>query len=211
MLRNLRTWRCLLSLSMALSVSLLPSTGAAQGPSAGTYEDGVRLGNRNAGILFSRLKLRTVDTQGCSAIGQLETALVRVSASVHAPNGSSDRLVRGFYRGYQEVIRDSLREVRRGCGALRHESGAFVGNYLGSLACNGSAFLEPVELLSFYGGWANQDSGLERECLESAREVLWGCIDSSGEIPRALERAVSAACLDAGESELLWDAEGAAR
>lgn len=186
-------------LSLGLFTAVAPVGATVHGATAGTYEEGVALGHRNAGILFDRLKLRTVDTQGCEAIGRLEAALVRVVSSVRPPRGSSDALVRGFYRGYQEEIREGLQTVRRGCGPLRRSSGIFLGNYFGALTCSAAAQSTAIELVPITESWASEDGLGLQECLDAGREFLWSCEESFGRGAEGFESLVAQACAQSGD------------
>lgn len=193
-------WRLALSLSALtalVSFGSLPSAFASHG-TAGTYEDGWNLGQRNAGILFERLKLRTVQTQGCGALGKLESALIRVASTIHAPVGSSDAFVRGFYRGYQEEIRDDLRQVRNGCGVVRYSSGGFLGSYFGAMACGSASQGVRIELVGHPGGWEESSGAALEQCIDAAREVLWSCETLSNEESERWDSQISEACTASG-------------
>src|SRR5690606_7732223 len=76
------------------------------------WHEGHRLGLRNGGILVDRLVRATVGHHGCPGVADLESALIKVVRNVSAPQGQSDALVLGFYRGYLDAVRDGIRGAR---------------------------------------------------------------------------------------------------
>ena len=194
-----RRWRHSWRAWAVVAVTAPAAAGASPPVSgAGTYDEGKALGHRNAEILFERLKLRTVDTQGCGAIPKLESDLVRVASTIHPPVGSADSLVRGFYRGYQEEIREGLRRVRRGCGSVRRSSGTFSGTYFGALTCSAASQGARIELVPLWESWEEDRESSLQECVESARAVLWGCSDSLSPDTALFESSVEEACWASG-------------
>jgi len=162
------------------------------------FGKGYRLGQRNGTILVDRLKQRTVDTHGCVAISDLESALLQVTRSVQSPVPGSTRLIGGFYQGYLDSIRNAIQEVRRDCDALSYSSGEFAGDLYGSLVCQVVSVnvfaVSHLELLPLYEGWSGGSSEVLSSCRSSIEATLTACAGDTSTI--SVEVAADAACSD---------------
>ena len=145
----------------------------------GTFEHGVVVGLRNGGLIVERLKLRTVGTQGCDALGDLQTALLAVVRAARPPAHSDDSLVAGFYSGYLRSVRTGLREARSGCDSLSFQTGGFAGTLYGTLFCQvhavSPAALESLEAESLYAGWTGGAESVRTECEEALAAAASEC------------------------------------
>jgi hypothetical protein len=182
---------------------------ASQAPAAvvvggGDFGDGYELGLRNGGILVDRLKSRTTDLQGCSAIGQLESALVKVTRTVRPPANRRDRFVSGFYSGYLDSVRDAIAEVRWGCDLGGYSSGEFAGQLYGAVACQVETIsvdaLLGLELKPLYVGWSGGSSSVQASCRTTLIETLTAC-SSGASVEVQLEAAIRVSCSDSASSE----------
>ncbi len=146
--------------------------------SAGTFEQGLEIGRRNGDLIAQRLTDRTVGTEGCTGIGKLERGLLAVTRSIRPPASASDALVRGFYRGYLNSVREAIRSTRRGCDLSRLDRGDVVGEIYGSLLCQvASLSVEAVtrfEVESLYAGWATT-ADVVAECRTSVAVTVRNC------------------------------------
>lgn len=192
------TTAILATLSIACSdASALAPAPLPAGIEAGTEAQGRALGRRNGDIIVGRLRDRTVGTQGCAAIDQLETALVSVTRNVRRPVGGDD-LARGFYRGYLDSVRDGIRDARASCGSFGHSSGVFAGQLYGALLCEVSKV--SVDLATsfetdwLYDGWSGQSIQVLQECRASAELTLRDC---GGDVADLLSLSVERSCSDA--------------
>jgi hypothetical protein len=144
---------------------------------AGTLEQGVALGRRNGEIMALRLRSRTVDVEGCVAMKKLEDAMLAVTRSIRPPAGD-EALARGFFRGYLDALKTSVREVRDECGSGRIMEGTFAGALIGNIVCR-AAIVDVniaigIELDSFFDGVGSDDELLS-QCSLSAKTVLQDC------------------------------------
>ena len=145
----------------------------------GTFEQGVELGLRNGGLIVERLKLRTVGTQGCEALPELQGALLAVTRSIRPPRDSGDSLVAGFYTGYLRAARAGIREARAGCDQLTFDSGGFAGSLYGILFCQVSTVsteaLGTLQTEALYEGWTGGASDRTAECEEALAAATATC------------------------------------
>ena len=162
----------------------------------GTQAQGYALGRRNGDIIVGRLQDRTVGTRGCSAIPQLETALVSVIRNVRRPHGNDD-MARGFYRGYLDAVREGVRDARTICHTRPHSSGAFAGELYGALLCEVSKvsvdLATSIEIDWLYDGWSGSSTEVIQECRTSATVTLRSC---DGDVADLLSLAVERSCSD---------------
>ena len=172
---------------------LLP---APESVSAGTQTEGYALGRRTGEIIVNRLSDRTVGTEGCSAIGRLESALVQVTRNIRRPQGDDD-LVRGFYRGYLDAVRGGIRNARTVCDNQSYASGEFAGQLYGALLCEVSKvsldLATSIELESLYDGWSGGSVDVIQECRTTANLTLQDC---EGAEPDLLQLSIEKSCSD---------------
>lgn len=169
---------------------------------AGDYGDGRALGRRNGSILVDRLKQRTTDIGGCGAIPQLERALVSVTRTVRPPYQSGDAFVSGFYSGYVDVVRDTIRDLRYGCDSSIYSSGEFAGQLYGAVACqvrtvsvSFESALGSLEIQPLYSGWSGGSTAVQSSCRVTLRESIQSCASGS-ELSTDLEAAILVSCSD---------------
>ncbi|MGZ3697566.1 MAG: hypothetical protein ACXWP5_05635 [Bdellovibrionota bacterium] len=164
-------------------------------PESGTQSDGYALGLKNGAVLVDRLKQRTVDEKGCSAIGDLQQALLAVSKSIRPPANLKDKVVRGFYRGYLDAIRDAIRDARAGCGVSALDDGSFAGSLYGEVICQvdatGSDGLGGLKLEPLYSGWSGGSSDIQSECQASLELALNACANGASEISSLVSEGCS--------------------
>jgi hypothetical protein len=184
------------------------STPAASAPAGavnssslgGDYADGYSFGERNATLLIHRLRQRTVDAQGCGAVDQLESSLVRVVGTVKPPF-ARDLYVAGFYSGYIDAIRITLSDVRHSCGASRYESGEFAGQLFGTIACQTrSISADAASRLVFqplYSGWSGGSQTVQADCASALHRTVEACAEGT-DLGSSLEAAIQSGCSDTG-------------
>lgn len=149
----------------------------------GTWEQGYELGHTNGLTNVNRLKQRTIDAEGCSAVGKLERALVAVSRKVKPPVARSEgdvELTRGFFKGYVDAVREAIHETRQGCGALVHDDGALVGSLFGAVICSVSSvdveLVTSIEIGSLYDGWSGGSTETVWSCRTSVNTIVKQCV-----------------------------------
>jgi hypothetical protein len=178
-------------------VSNVPAAAVVVG--GGDFGDGYALGKRNGSILVDRLKSRTTDTQGCQAIDQLESALIKVTRTVRPPAHQRDRFVSGFYSGYLDSVRGAIEDVRWGCDLRSYSSGEFAGQLYGAVACQVETIsvdaLLGLEFSPLYAGWSGGSSSVQATCRATLTESVRACSDGV-DIDLQLEAAIRVSCSD---------------
>lgn len=163
----------------------LPALNTANGNalSAGSYQDGLILGHRNGEIIVGRLRAGTIGVRGCSALPKLEQALIKVVQNITAPQGG-DQLVRGFFKGYLDSVRDAIHQTRWTCQASTFDNGEWAGIFYGTLLCKLSVIsidmAQSLEMEPLYEGWSGSSSDVKHECRTAANVTLKSCKLSSG-------------------------------
>jgi hypothetical protein len=215
MLARTRMMKGTLALSILLSACSggVSSTGAQAAPpgfargaivdelphAGGGFVDGYSLGLRNGRILADRLRQRTVDDYGCSAVGQLQSSLLRVVRSVRPPSWDSDLYVAGFYSGYLDSIRDEVSDARRGCGQSQFYDGSFAGQLYGAVACQVQTFsltaVSSLQIQPLYDGWSGGSSEVQSSCRTTLTATIESCA-SSTTVAQQLEASLSVSCSD---------------
>ena len=193
-----------------LSASSTPAVAASSGSlggsivdvvptTAGNYDDGYQLGLRNGEILVGRLRKRTVDIAGCSAVDQLQAALIKVVRSARPPSHDSDEYVAGFYTGYIDSIRGAVSEVRYTCDESQYSSGDFAGQLYGEVACQvASISASAISYLQFqplYSGWSGGSSSVQSGCRTTLLATLQSC-STGTDIAATINATVSVSCSD---------------
>ena len=157
----------------------IPQVVETRPSSVGTFEQGLEIGRRNGGLISERLKARTVGTQGCEALPQLQSALLAVTRTLKGPQNQDDALVSGFFTGYLRAVREALRETRQGCDALTFDEGTYAGSLLGTLFCQAKQAdekaLSSLTSEPFYEGWAGGNESLRAECQIALEETALSC------------------------------------
>jgi len=171
----------------------------------GDFDDGYQLGLRNGGLLVDRLKQRTTDELGCDAIDQLESALLKVTRTVRPPlaapgaPGLSDWFVKGFYTGYTDSVRGTLREVRGACDYSSYSSGEFAGQLYGAVACQvqtlSSDALIQLQLQPLYSGWSGGSSSVLSTCRASLLQTIESC-SNGADLSAEIQASLSISCSD---------------
>ena len=186
-----------LSASTALSAASANETAPRSGLS---YKQGYGIGQRNGGLMVKRLQAKTVDTQGCSAIDDLQKALLSVSKKIRAPATKDNDIARGFFRGYLDSIRTALQKTREGCNSLTYERGDFAGELYGSLLCQLSKVSVEAainfEAVSLFDGWSGGSLETEQECNLTAIITLESCAVKSADLSSQLEVQINTSCSD---------------
>ncbi|MCC7440977.1 MAG: hypothetical protein IT285_05065 [Bdellovibrionales bacterium] len=145
--------------------------------------EGYLLGLRNGRILVDRLIRSTVGADGCGAVAQLQSALVRVARNLTppdmGPDAEDEAFTLAFFEGYLRAIQEGVRATRQGCEALALDDGAFAGELYGSLLC--SLTTVSVELASqlvvrsLYEGWSGGSADVISSCQTSIAVTLESC------------------------------------
>jgi hypothetical protein len=178
-----------------------PSTNKHTVPdvSAGSFQQGIELGNRNGDLIVQRLRARTVDVYGCAATDDLEAALVSVTRRLRPPLSQDDQLVRGFFRGYSKAIARGIRDVRDECDHHAHEQGDFAGQFAGALLCQVSTlsveFATSLEVTGLYDGWSGGSNQVIEQCITAAQVTLKECSDQV-DLVKELSLTVTSSCSD---------------
>lgn len=179
-------------------VPVNPAPAVPVSESAGTYGEGYELGKRNGGIIVDRLRTRTVGVEGCAGVHKLQEGLIAVTRSIRPPQNSDDRMVRGFFRGYLDAVREGVAEARTGCRVRRFTDGLFAGTLYGNLLCQVSTVSVVVatelEVQSLYGGWSGGSADVLKECRTAAEVVLRDC--GSNDLTSLLSVNVEQSCSD---------------
>lgn len=206
-----KTKSVLVLLATTLSMSLLPSEsfglGAAPIPGGGNpspanrYSEGYSLGQRNGGLIAQRIYDRTIKAGGCSQLDAYQQALLKVNRTVKAPNLNADtdvELVRGFFKGYLDSVRLAIESSRRGCKKVKYDSGAFPGQFYGSLICQAVTvnldLVHTLEIIPLYDGWSGGSTNRSRECEASARVEVKTCVSTGQVLPSVVVAGVRSAC-----------------
>jgi hypothetical protein len=168
-------------------------------PSAGSFQQGLELGNRNGSLIVQRLRAKTVDVYGCAATSDLENALVTVTRRLRPPLSQDDQLVRGFFRGYSRAIAQGIRDIRQECENLAFEQGDFAGNFAGALLCQVSTlsveFATSIEVSGLYDGWSGGSTQVIEQCVSAAQLTLKECSDDV-DLVNELKLTITSSCSD---------------
>jgi|GEM_PF-6747822 len=172
----------------------------------GSFQQGYELGKRNGEIISDRLKDRTVGVDGCAGIPKLQDALVSVTKTVRPPvisaddPAANDAVVRGFYQGYIDAVRENIRETRQICDRSAFNSGDFAGNLYGSVLCQVTKVsvetAMALELDALYGGWSGGSDDVVSECRTAAEIIIKDCGGNS--LSHKLTINVEHSCSDRG-------------
>ncbi|MEK7692550.1 MAG: hypothetical protein AAB425_16175 [Bdellovibrionota bacterium] len=183
----------------------------SRGVDAGTYEDGQAVGSKNASRIVGAIEKKTIGGRdGCRALDDYQDALVAVLRAMRAPGSEggsapdlSDRYVRGYLDGYLLVLRESVREARRGCEAVVFgDGGAYAAEFFGTALCRtvdwGVDALAQVQFGRFYDGWTGGDRRLHEACTLGVRESLRSCWELGDDVEdlKWFESSALAACND---------------
>lgn len=181
----------------------VPGPSEEPSTSSDPYKEGLEIGHRNGGLIVQRLKAKTIGLKGCSALGELEDALIKVSQSIQAPlrDGHPDKeLARGFYRGYQAEVKEAIRESRHGCHAVSFPSGSVPGELAGAVLCQVSRIsvdlLSEVEVEPLHEGWSGGIPEVIDECHASAELVLKTCGTDLSSLSQEVELLINLSCSD---------------
>jgi hypothetical protein len=162
-----------------LGCLLICSGGLASADTTGTFEQGLAIGQRNGGLISQRVKLRTVGTEGCGAIPQLEQGLLAVTRNIRGPVDRSDALVAGFFAGYLQAVNQTIAEARLGCNAWTQDDGKLAGSLLGALFCGAhlsqTSAVQSLGTIGFYPGWSGGNAQSIEQCHATLEEVAQGC------------------------------------
>lgn len=134
--------------------------------------EGHALGLRNGRILVDRLVKATVGRYGCSAVPQLEAALLNVTHRIHAPDNHDGRFTLAFFKGYLRALREGIQQTRQGCGAVAYDDGTFAGALYGNVLCSVTSIdvelAAQLDVRSLYDGWA----GGQEQVIGACRSIL---------------------------------------
>lgn len=163
-----------------------------------SHEEGYELGLRNGRIMSDRLRLRTVDTEGCVAIDQLQQGLLAVTHTVRPPLHSEGATVRGFYHGYLDAVREAVLESRKLCGITQFGNGGFAGTLFGGVVCQvqsiDAQLVSGLEVASLYRGWSGGSVEVQEGCRNTLLTTVQTC--SSESISQSLSDSITQSCLD---------------
>lgn len=184
-----------------VATDLAPAT-ADSSSSVSTYSDGYGFGQRNGSIMVERLRHRTVDLQGCRAVGQLEQALVRVVRTVRPP-AEGQAYTRGYFRGYLDALRQGIRETREDCHVRHYDKGIFAGSLYGALLCQihevSAEAAASLEVEPLYAGWSGDSDTVLQQCRVAASAAVQEC---GGEgLARIFQTALDRSCSDPQREE----------
>ena len=184
--------------------------GAGNALSAGSYQDGLMMGHRNGELIVGRLRASTVGVKGCMALPKLEQALIKVAQNISAPVQGGDLLVRGFFKGYLDSVRDGIYQTRKGCQVASYDNGEWAGVFYGTMLCKVSQIsidiAQSLEVEALYEGWSGSSSIVKQECRIAASVTLKSCNLSSNiemfdsdqtlDLSQILNVAVQTSCSD---------------
>jgi len=144
------------------------------------YGQGYAIGQRNGGILVDRLIRATVGTElGCSALGDLRRALLKVTKKVSAPANGSAALTLGFFRGYLDALRKGIQQTQAGCGSFAIDDGAFAGELYGNVICSVTSLslelASQLELVPLYDGWSGESTDVLASCSTQLELTVREC------------------------------------
>lgn len=179
------------ALALALSVNV------------GTFKEGHDVGKRNGGLIAERVYKRTMLTEegrlDCAGLGLLQQTLNTVAAKARPPRGSSSRFTAGFYSGYVDAIRESVKGARDECRALRFGRGVYPGEFFANVFCQvaqvDEAALAEMTFTSLYDGWSDSQE-VRDECAATFQAVTAECAGVTGIAAQLLGVAQTAACSD---------------
>lgn len=186
-------------LALAIGCAALSVKAIASDVNVGTYADGLKVGARNGTLIAQRVYKATVGkaNRGCAALGQFQNALNTVTSTVRPSGGSGTAFAAGFYQGYLDAVRDSLREVRSECKVRRFSDGIFPGALLANVYCqvaaDDAAILQEMRFGPVYDGWSGGDE--VRDSCSLAFEIVAGDC-ATGLAAELLGGVQAAACAD---------------
>lgn len=166
------------------------------------HQQGYTVGQRNGSLIVERLKARTIESQGCQALGDLEQALLKVTRTVRPPaqNAGDRGFSQGFFRGYLDAVRDGLHEARLLCSQASFVDGELPGSLYGTLVCQVGivdiGLLSDLELPNLYNGWSGGSQEVQSECSSAASIILSDCQTDLGEAIDQVQILIGSVCSD---------------
>ena len=162
------------------------SAAPALAQSVGSYGEGQAFGSRNGTTMVSRVRARTLDLSGCSALDDLQEALLAATRAVRPSGGSGEAFVRGFYAGYREALFEGIERAREQCESRRFSSGSYHGQLQGALFCNlvdagavpTTEGFDGYDYAPIYEDWSDGASA-RRECRAAFSREARACVESS--------------------------------
>jgi hypothetical protein len=170
---------------------------SAASPDDSPLTKGFQVGAQSADRLASAIAQKTVGRGGCLALYDYERAITRVLRSIQPPQ-AEEQFVQGYFLGYSERIRESLRAQRASCDVIPYESGLVPGELQGSFICAAWQYSptwvlgEAFQMTGLYQGWSDGAPELENECFLAVERELTDCTDALSEAVR--ERLAFDAC-----------------
>ncbi len=168
------------------------------------YREGYQSGGESAGRITAAVYGKTVGRAGCTGLGDLEGALIRVVRAIKAPRASSgspsseEDFVQGYFKGYYDKIRSEIRNARDSCDASLYDSGVIPGRLSGAFVCASSEYStewvlsESYSSDPIYENWSGGVSRLSEECAVTFEFELVGC--ALGSEVEHLGTLISAGC-----------------
>jgi len=168
------------------------------------FAEGLRAGTQSADRISLAIAQKTINRAGCSVMHDYERAVTRILRTLQPPRGTDgvpqaeEQFVQGYFVGYSDQIRESLREQREICEILSYESGTVPGEIQGSYLCAAWQFspswvqADQFQIDHLYSGWTEGSVEVESECYFAVDRELSDCTESMPENLR--DRLAFAAC-----------------